>query len=64
MTTLQEKYPIITELLYDLRLKGEISFMTPHGILKTLEPYLQEDKLYKPKDQNQDNDPRNLEQRV
>lgn len=64
MPTFQEKYPTITELLYDLRQKGEISFMTPHTILKTLEPYLQEDKLYKPKNLNPDNDSGTLDQQL
>jgi hypothetical protein len=67
MSTLQEKYPIVTELLYKLRETNKISFMTPYEILKTLEPYLQKDatsKVYKSKNQKLDNDSRDLEQRL
>ena len=64
MATYQQKYPSVAELLYDLRNKGEISFMIPDGIIRTLEPYLKEDKLYKPENPKSNNDSGDLEQRV
>ncbi len=64
MANLQQKYPTVTELLYDLRNQGQISFMVPDQILRVLDPYLLEDKLYKSKNPNPNNDSRKLEQRT